>query len=269
MEKTDKVYTGTLWAMKARGERICALTAYDYPTARILDEAGVDVVLVGDSLGNVVLGHETTLSVTREDMVRHTEAVARGVKRALVVADMPFLSYQPSADEAVRNAGRLLQSGAQAVKLEGGRHYAATVERMVAAGIPVMGHLGYTPQSVHVFGSHVIQGRTEEEVSDLAENVRALQEAGCFSIVLECIPAGLAAGITRELRIPTIGIGAGPDCDGQVLVLHDMLGLTFGPKLKHARVYADVREQISRAVSSYVADVREGGFPRPEESFEG
>jgi len=264
----DKINVDTLRQMKAEGRKICALTAYDYPSARILDEVGIEILLVGDSLANVVLGYETTLSATMKDMARHTAAVARGATRALVVADMPFLSYHPSAREALRNAGRLLQSGARAVKLEGGSDLAATVRQLVSAGIPVMGHLGYTPQSVHLFGSHVVRGRTEEEGDRLARDALALQEAGCFSIVLECITASLAARITASLQIPTIGIGAGPDCDGQVLVLHDILGLVFGPKLKHVKVYADLKEPIRRAVASYMAEVRGGVFPSPEQSFE-
>lgn len=269
MGSSDRVAIHTLLDMKREGRKICVLTAYDYPSARVLDEAGVDIVLVGDSLANVVLGYATTLCATMEDMIRHTAAVARGVERALLVTDMPFLSYQPSVEEAVRNAGRLLQSGARAVKLEGGKHYVDTIRRIVSAGIPVMGHLGYTPQSVHSFGSRVVRGRTAEEAGRLAEDAKALQEAGCFSIVLECIPASLAERITQSLEIPTIGIGAGAGCDGQVLVLHDILGLVFGPKLKHVKVYADLKEQMSQAVKSYLAEVREGAFPSREQSFKG
>lgn len=269
MQPQKKVTTDLITGMKGEKRKICALTAYDYPSARILDEAGVDLILVGDSLANVVLGHETTLSATMGDMLRHTAAVARGANRALLVADMPFLSYQTSLEEAVRNAGRLLQSGAKAVKLEGGKYFADTIRRIVAAGIPVMGHLGYTPQSVHAFGSRVVRGRTEEEAGRLAGDAKALQEAGCFSIVLECIPASLAQRITQSLEIPTIGIGAGPGCDGQVLVLHDILGLVFGPRLKHVKPYADLKGQMSQAVKSYLEEVREGSFPSKEHIFEG
>jgi 3-methyl-2-oxobutanoate hydroxymethyltransferase len=268
MSPSDRIDLDTLQQMKERGEKICALTAYDYPMARILDEVGVDIILVGDSLANVVLGYETTLPATMEDMVRHTAAVARGVKRALVVSDMPFLSFQPSAEEAVRNAGILLQNGARAVKLEGAKNYAGTIERIVSAGIPVMGHLGYTPQSVHRFGSRVVRGRTQAEANRLLADAKALQEAGCFGIVLECVPLPLAEEITQSLEIPTIGIGAGPHCDGQVLVLHDILGLVFGPRLKHTKVFSDVKEQISQAVKSYLAEVKEGTFPSLKHSFD-
>jgi 3-methyl-2-oxobutanoate hydroxymethyltransferase len=254
--------------MKERGERIAMLTAYDYALAKLLDAAGVPLLLVGDSLGTVMLGHETTLNVTMADMVRHTQAVARGAQRALIVADLPFLSYQVSTEEAMRNAGRLLQEGgAQAVKLEGGLPVAATVRRLVESGIPVMGHLGLTPQSVHQLGGHKVQGRTTEAATRLLADAAALEEAGTFALVLEGIPTPLAARITRRLRIPTIGIGAGPHCDGQVQVLHDLLGLFTDFVPRHARHYADLSPLVTDAVSRYIADVAGGIFPTAQEGF--
>jgi 3-methyl-2-oxobutanoate hydroxymethyltransferase len=246
---------------KKRGERLTMLTAYDATMARLFDSAGVDLLLVGDSLGMVIMGESDTLGVTLDDMVRHTRAVRRGVERALVVADMPFLTYQVSTEEAVRNAGRLVQEGgAQAVKLEGGTPILAVVERLVAIGIPVMGHLGLTPQSVHRLGGYRQQARTEEEARSLVSQARALQEAGAFAIVLESVPAAVAREVTESLAIPTIGIGAGPHCDGQVLVSYDLLGLTaYAPSF--ARQYADLSAAISKAVQQYVSDVRAGRFP--------
>jgi 3-methyl-2-oxobutanoate hydroxymethyltransferase len=254
--------------MKERGERIAMLTAYDYALAKLLDAAGVPLLLVGDSLGTVLLGHESTLGVTMGDMVRHTQAVARGAQRALVVADLPFLSYQVSPEEAIRNAGRLLQEGgAQAVKLEGGRPMAATVRRLVESGIPVMGHLGLTPQSVNQLGGHKVQGRTIEAATRLLTDAAALEDAGAFAIVLEGIPAPLAARITRRLHIPTIGIGAGPECDGQVQVVHDLLGLFTDFVPRHARRYADLGTLVTDAAGRYIADVVGGSFPTAKESF--
>lgn len=258
----------TIRGMKERGERIAMLTAYDYALAKLLDGAGVPMLLVGDSLGTVVLGHETTLGVTMEDMIRHTQAVARGAQRALIVADLPFLSYQVSTEEAIRNAGRLLrEGGAQAVKLEGGRPQAATVRRLVEAGIPVMGHLGLTPQSVNQLGGHKVQGRTIAAATDLLADADALAAAGAFAIVLEGIPAPLAARVTRRLAIPTIGIGAGAECDGQVQVLHDLLGLFTDFLPRHARRYADLGPLVGEAVARYVADVGARTFPTAKESF--
>lgn len=255
-------------AMKRRRERIAMLTAYDYPTARLLDEAGVPMLLIGDSLGVVVLGYENTLNVTMDDMVRHTQAVVRGARRALIVADLPFLSYQVSEEEALRNAGRLIQAaGAQAVKLEGGVAMAATIRRIVECGIPVMGHIGLTPQSVHQLGGYKVQGKTPEVASRLLEDAAALEQAGAFSLVLECVPAPLAAMITERLRIPTIGIGAGPECDGQVQVLHDILGLFTDFVPRHARRYAEIGELVRSAAGQYAADVAEGVFPTAKESF--
>jgi len=255
---------------KAKGERFAMITAYDYPSARLVEQAGVPAILVGDSLGSVVLGYETTIPVTMEDMLHHTRAVVRGTSRAMVVADMPFMSYQANADEAVRNAGRLLQEGgATAVKLEGGSHVVPLVRRMVECGIPVMGHLGLTPQSVNQFGGHRVQGKTPAAAAKLLNDARALEEAGAFAVVLETIPAPLARMVTERLVIPTIGIGAGPDCDGQVQVFHDLLGVYDDCRpMKHAKRYADLGETIRNAVGAYVEEVRGRAFPTPEHSFE-
>lgn len=263
----DRVTTTKLKAMKARGEKIAMITVYDYSTARIVDAAGIDCILVGDSLGQVMLGYDSTVPVTMDDMVHHTKAVVRGVERALVVGDMPFLSYNISVEEALRNAGRFMQeAGARAVKLEGGE-VAPTVERMVAAGIPVMGHLGLTPQSINVFGRHRIQGKTREAAARLLEDAIKLEEAGAFAIVLETVPAPLAALISRKISIPTIGIGAGAGCDGQVQVLHDLLGWSLDYTPKHARKYADTDSTFAAAFEEYVSDVRAGRFPTEEQSF--
>jgi 3-methyl-2-oxobutanoate hydroxymethyltransferase len=255
--------------MKERGERFAMITAYDYPFARLVEQAGVPIILVGDSLGSVVLGYETTIPVTLDDIVYHTRAVVRATERAIVVADMPFMSYQANADDAVRNAGRLLQEGgATAVKLEGGSHVAPLVRRMVECGIPVMGHLGLTPQSVNQFGGHRVQGRTPAAAAKLLNDARELEEAGAFAVVLETIPAPLARAVTERLAVPTIGIGAGPDCDGQVQVLHDLLGIYDDRrKMKHARQYAVLGETVRDAVRTYIADVGSGAFPSAEESF--
>jgi 3-methyl-2-oxobutanoate hydroxymethyltransferase len=264
----DRVTTTKLRAMKGRGERITMVTAYDYTYARIVDAAGVDVILVGDSLGQVVLGHGSTVPVTMDDMVHHTRAVSRGAERALVVGDMPFLSYNVSVEDALRNAGRLMQDGgARAVKLEGGE-VGETVERMVAAGIPVMGHLGLTPQSINVFGRHRVQGKTREAASRMLEDARRLEEAGIFALVLETVPTALAALISRKLSIPTLGIGAGVGCDGQVQVITDVLGLTPGYTPKHARRYAEGADLFTSAMQQYIEDVRKGAFPGEEHSFE-
>lgn len=254
--------------MKRRGERIAMLTAYDYSTARILDEAGAPMLLVGDSLGMVVLGYETTLSVTVDDMVRHTQAVVRGSSRALVVSDMPFMSYQASIEDAVRNAGRLIkETGAQAVKLEGGATVASTIRRIVDAGIPVMGHIGLTPQSIHQLGGYKVQGKTLAVASRLILDAKALEDAGAFSMVLEGVPAPLAAHISHALSVPTIGIGAGPGCDGQVQVIHDLLGLFSDFVPRHAKRYAELHPTILGAVQRYMADVAAGSFPTDKESF--
>ncbi len=249
-------------------QKIICLTAYDFPTARLLDEAGVDVVLVGDSLGMVVLGYENTLPVTVEEMLHHARAVRRGVKRALLVVDMPYGSYQIDKAESVRHAVRFLkEAGAEAVKIEGGERRMDLIARLVEAEIPVMGHIGLTPQSLHAFGGFRVQGKTIEAADQLMRDARAVEAAGAFSIVLESIPRELAAEITRELRIPTIGIGAGPECDGQILVLHDLIGLGSGHTPKFLHHYANVGEIISRAVSEYADDVRNGRFPSNEESY--
>ena len=263
-----RVTVPELARMRAAGHRIVAITAYTTPEARCCDAAGVDVVLVGDSLGRAVLGLPDELGVTVEDMERHTAAVARGVRRALVVADLPFLSYQAEPAEAVRNAGRLVRAGASAVKLEGGLAMAGTVERIVAAGIPVVGHLGFTPQSVRRFGGARVQGRDRREAEQLLADARALEAAGASALVLELIPAEVAAGVTAAVGLPTIGIGAGPGCNGQILVLHDVVGLSARvPRL--ARVYADLGQAMSAAVAAYARDVRGGAFPAPENSHDG
>jgi 3-methyl-2-oxobutanoate hydroxymethyltransferase len=255
-------------AMKKRGEKIAMLTAYDYPTARLLDETEVPVILVGDSLGMVVLGYDSTLPVTMADMIHHTKAVVRGSQRAHVVADMPFMSYQAGPEDALRNAGRLMQeAGAQSVKLEGGTTVAETVRRLVEAGIPVMGHIGLTPQSLHQFGGYKVQGKTPAAAVKLLNDAQALDEAGTYAIVLETIPAALAKLITERVSVPTIGIGAGPHCDGQVQVLHDMLGLYPDFVPKHAKQYAQLALDIGRAVREYMTEVAEGRFPTDKESF--
>ena len=253
--------------MKRRGERIAMLTAYDYPSARFVEAAGVPMILVGDSLGMVVLGYSSTIPVTMDAMVHHAKAVVRGTQRAMVVVDLPFLSYQASADDAVRNAGRMLQeAGAQGVKLEGGEPMAPTVRRLTQVGIPVQGHIGLTPQSVNQFGGYRVQGKTVSAAAQLVRDAEALQAAGAFSVVLEGVPAELAALITQRLTIPTIGIGAGPHCDGQVQVFHDMLGYypDFAPR--HAKRYARLGDVIKAAVADYVAEVTAGSFPTMEHS---
>ncbi|HTT71333.1 MAG TPA: 3-methyl-2-oxobutanoate hydroxymethyltransferase [Anaeromyxobacteraceae bacterium] len=261
-----------LRAMKANGAKIAMVTAYDASMARLVDEAGADAILVGDSLGMVFQGHDSTLAVTLEQMVYHTAAVRRGLARssgrAHLTADMPFGSYQASADEAVKAAVRLVaEGGAEAVKLEGGEEFAGVVRRIVRAGVPVMGHLGLTPQSVHALGGYRVQGKDAEEATRLLRDARALADAGCFALVLECIPAELARLITGQLALPTIGIGAGPACDGQVLVLNDLLGLDSAFKPKFVRRFADLSGSIAAALGSYVGAVRDGSFPAEEHSF--
>ena len=262
-----RVTTRDLRLMKRRGERIPMLTAYDYTSARLVEAAGVPVILVGDSLGQWLLGYETTLPVTMGDMIHHVKAVIRGTEKAHVVADMPFMSYQADAAEAVRNAGRMLQEGgAQSVKLEGGAAVAPTVRKLVDAGIPVMGHVGFTPQSFNQLGGFRVQGKLPREAAALIEDAAALEEAGCHSMVVEMVPAQLAALITDRLSVPTIGIGSGVHCDGQVQVFHDMLGLAGDFAPKHARMYTDLGATIRDAVSAYAADVRASSFPSDEES---
>ena len=249
-------------------KKITCLTAYDYPTARLLDEAGVDVLLVGDSLGMVVLGYESTLPVSIDEMLHHTRAVRRGTRRALVVADMPYGSYHTDTAESLRNAMRFVkEAGAEAVKVEGGERRLELIVRLTEAEIPVMGHVGLTPQSVNALGGYRVQGKTTDAAEQLLRDARAVEAAGAFAVVLEAVPRELAAQITRELRIPTIGIGAGPDCDGQILVIHDLLGLTFGATPKFARQYANVGELISNAAREYCQDVRGGTFPSDAESY--
>jgi 3-methyl-2-oxobutanoate hydroxymethyltransferase len=248
--------------------KIVCLTAYDYPTARFVDEAGVDIVLVGDSLGMVVLGYENTLPLTMEEMLHHTRAVRRGVRKALLVADMPYGSFHGDKSEAVHNAVRFVkEAGAEAVKIEGGERRMDLIAQLVEAEIPVMGHIGLTPQSMHAFGGFRVQGKSVEAAEQLLRDARAVEAAGAFSIVVESVPREIAARITSELRIPTIGIGAGPECDGQILVLHDMIGLSVGHTPKFARRYANVGEAIRNAVGAYADDVREGSFPSDEESY--
>ncbi len=254
--------------MKGEGKKITMLTAYDYPTALILDEAGVDVILVGDSLGNVILGYPNTIPVTMDDMVRHCAAVSRAVKRALVVGDMPFMSYA-TPELALKNAGRLVQEGGvEAVKLEGGREAASTVRLLVDNGVPVMGHIGLTPQSIHKFGGYKVQGRTAEAAKKLLEDAKALEKAGVFSIVLECIPWKVAKMITESVSVPTIGIGAGVYCDGQVLVTHDLLGFFEGFKPKFVKQYCNIKKFIMDAVVAYLNEVRSGAYPTLEHSYE-
>ena len=263
-ESTKRIRVPDLIEKKRRGEKIVVLTAYDASMARILDQAGVDVLLVGDSLGNVILGFDTTLPVTLDAMVHHSAAVSRGATRALVVADMPFLSFQVNVEEAVRNAGRLMRDGgAAAVKLEGGRPVLDAVRRLVSIGIPVMGHLGLLPQSVHQLGGYRQQATREEDAARLLEDALALEAAGAFAIVLEAIPAALAGEVSAALRIPTIGIGAGPHCDGQVLVCYDMLGLSQGIVPPFVKKYAELGESVAKAAEDFAEDVRQGRFPAP------
>jgi len=263
-----KVTVPEIMNMKQEGEKITALTAYDYSFARILDQAGVDILLVGDSLGSVIQGQESTLPVTLEEMIYHTKAVVRGRNRALVVADMPFLSFQVSLEEAKRNAGRFLQEArAEAVKIEGGVTVHQTIEEIVQMGIPVMGHVGLTPQSIHRFGGYKVQGKERKQREIILQDALAVEEGGAFSIVLEGIPMDLAKEITQRLSIPTIGIGAGVNCDGQILVVHDMLGLfdKFTPKF--VKRYADLKGIMADAVKNYISDVRKENFPDEKHSF--
>ncbi|TMQ51274.1 MAG: 3-methyl-2-oxobutanoate hydroxymethyltransferase [Candidatus Eisenbacteria bacterium] len=253
--------------MKAERVRIVSVTAYDYPSARLADEAGVDLILVGDSLGMVVLGYESTIPVTLSEMAHHLKAVVRAQPRALVVADLPFLSFQTSAEDAVRNSGRLMKRGAEAVKLEGGRRMLLQIEAILAADIPVLGHLGLTPQSVHQFGGYRVQGRGREAADALLEDALALERAGCFSIVLEGVPLELGREITEALKIPTIGIGAGVHCDGQVLVLHDLIGMSFSKPARFVRRYAEAGDIIRNAITAFREDVRAGRYPSIEESY--
>lgn len=262
------VTTRSLLEMKEKGERIVALTCYDALFARLLDASGIDILLVGDSLNQVLAGASSTLSASLEQMIYHTTIVRRGTERAMVICDMPFLSYQISPDEALRNCGRAMkETGCQAVKVEGGQPIAPTVRRLVDAGIPVMGHIGLTPQSVHALGGYHVQGRDDATADRLRADAKALEDAGAFAVVLELLPAPLSSQITKSLTIPTIGIGAGPACDGQVLVLHDMLGLNEQFSAKFVKKYAALAEDVREAARLFAAEVREGRYPGPEHSF--
>ena len=254
--------------MKQRGEKIPMLTAYDYVTAKLMDEAGIPFILVGDSLGMVMLGYKSTIQVTMDDMLHHIKAVVRGTEKALVVGDMPFMSYHVSISESLHNAGRIIQEGgAQAIKLEGGEQVAGIVERIVGCGIPVMGHLGLTPQSSYQLGGFKVQGKTPEAARQLLKDALALQQAGAFSLVLECVPSSLAKMITQELTIPIIGIGAGPDCDGQVQVVSDILGLYTDFVPKHTSPFAHLAEEIKKAVSDYASRVKDSSFPTEKQGY--
>ncbi|PIR15387.1 MAG: 3-methyl-2-oxobutanoate hydroxymethyltransferase [Elusimicrobia bacterium CG11_big_fil_rev_8_21_14_0_20_64_6] len=265
---SKSVTIATLLDMKRKGVKIAMLTAYDFPTARMAEEAGVDVILIGDSVGMTKLGYESTLPVTIDEILHHTKAVKRGASRALLVADMPYLSYEIDHKEAVRNAGRLLkEGGAHAVKVEGGMEVAATIKEFLKINVPVFGHIGLTPQAVNRLGGYKVQGRSPEAAEKILTEARILEGAGCCAVVLECVPADLAKEITKRLQIPTIGIGAGPHCDGQVLVSDDMLGLTESGPTKFVKRYADLRAQSLKAIGDYCREVRDGVFPGPEHSF--
>lgn len=266
--QVKKVTTNTLQTMKQNGEKISMLTSYDYSMARIVDEAGIDIILVGDSASNVMVGHETTLPVTLEEMIYHAKGVVNGVGRALVVVDLPFGSYQGDSFKALKSAIRIMkEAGAHSVKMEGGKEIRESIERVLSAGIPVMGHLGLTPQSIYKFGTYVVRAKEKDEAAQLIEDAKLLEQTGCFAIVLEKIPAQLAAKVSKEVSIPVIGIGAGPDVDGQVLVIHDMLGINkeFNPRF--LRRYADLHSVMLGAVTNYISDVRKGEFPNEQESY--
>jgi 3-methyl-2-oxobutanoate hydroxymethyltransferase len=264
----EKITVRSFTKFKQRGEKIAMLTAYDYFTARILDEIGMDSVLVGDSANMVFYGSPNTLSITMDQMIYHTKAVSTAVKRALVIADMPFLSYQPSTEHAVSNAGRFLkEGGADAVKMEGGLEMIDTVKRVIEVGIPVMGHIGLTPQSINRFGGYTVRGKSEEERKYLLESAKKMEQVGCFSVLIESVPRELAEEITHSLKVPSIGIGAGLGCDGQVLVVNDILGLFQDFKPKFVRRYAELGEKIKKACKTYLNDVKSGKFPSEEESY--
>lgn len=268
-QRPEKVTAPSLKASKERGEKLVCITAYDFPTAKVVDEAGIDIILVGDSIGNVVMGYGNTVPVTVEEIVMHTRAVRRGTQRALLVADMPYGSYHTGEDDAVRVALRLIKEGAaEAVKLEGGKKRASIVRRLVHEEIPVMGHIGLTPQAVNALGGYRVQGKTKEAAMELVEDAIALEEAGAFAIVLEVIPREIAKIITETVSIPTIGIGAGSDCDIQVIVFHDLVGFSFGKLPRFVRKYADLRETITEAITRFAEDVRNGEYPNNEESYE-
>jgi 3-methyl-2-oxobutanoate hydroxymethyltransferase len=267
-KEIKRVTTHSLQAMKGLDEKIAMLTAYDYTMAKIVDDAGIDIILVGDSASNVMAGHETTLPITLDQMIYHASSVVRAVNRALIVVDLPFGSYQGNSKEALSSAIRIMkESGAHAVKLEGGVEIAESVSRILTAGIPVMGHLGLTPQSIYKFGTYTVRAKQEAEAQKLREDALKLQELGCFGVVLEKIPAVLAAEVTKSLQIPTIGIGAGQHCDGQVLVIHDMLGLNQGFRPRFLRQYASLYEVMNNAIKSYVGDVKSKNFPNDKEQY--
>ena len=267
-KEVKRVTTRTLQDMKLRGEKIAMLTAYDFSMARLVDAAGVDVILVGDSASNVMAGHETTLPITLDQMIYHASSVIRGTDRALVVVDLPFGSYQGNSKEALTSAIRVMkETGAHAIKLEGGEEVVESVKRILSAGVPVMGHLGLTPQSIYKFGTYVVRAREEEEANKLIHDAHLLQEAGCFAIVIEKVPAALATRVANELSIPIIGIGAGGGVDGQVLVLHDMLGINTEFKPRFLRNYLNLQEQITGAIGNYVQDVKSKDFPNAGESY--
>lgn len=267
-KEVKKVTTNTLQKMKADGEKISMLTAYDFSFARLFDQAGIDVILVGDSASNVMAGHETTLPLTLEQMIYHAQCVIRGVNRSLVVVDMPFGTYQSNSDIALASAIRIMkETGAHSLKMEGGAEILDSIRKVVDAGIPVMGHLGLTPQSIYKFGTYTVRAKEEGEAQKLREDALLLQQAGCFAIVLEKIPAALAAEVSQSLHIPTIGIGAGVQCDGQVLVMHDMLGINTEFKPRFLRKYLNLHEQITTAVQQYISDVKDRDFPNEQESY--
>ena len=267
-KEIKKVTTNTLQKMKAAGEKISMLTAYDFSFAKIIDGAGIDVILVGDSASNVMAGHETTLPITLDQMIYHASSVIRGVDRCLVVVDLPFGSYQSNSDIALASAVRIMkETGAHSIKLEGGEEVIESVKKIVSAGIPVMGHLGLTPQSIYKFGTYNVRAKEEDEANKLRNDAKLLEEAGCFAIVLEKIPAALSKEVAESLTIPTIGIGAGGDCDGQVLVMHDMLGINTEFKPRFLRQYLNIHEQATKAVQQYINDVKKRGFPNESESY--
>ena len=267
-QEYKRITTNVLQEMKARDEKISMLTSYDYTLAKIVDDAGIDVILVGDSASNVVAGHETTLPITLDNMIYHASSVVRAVKRSLVVVDLPFGSYQGDSQRALESSIRIMkESGAHAVKLEGGSEIIESIERILTAGIPVMGHLGLTPQSIYKFGTYTVRAKENTEAKKLVEDAKLLEKTGCFSIVLEKIPAKLAKKVARSVKIPIIGIGAGPDVDGQVLVLHDMLGMTHEFNPRFLRRYLNLYKDINGAVESYVRDVKSGNFPNEEEQY--
>jgi 3-methyl-2-oxobutanoate hydroxymethyltransferase len=267
-KQVRKITTHTLQLMKDRGEKISMLTAYDFSFARIFDAAGIEVILVGDSASNVMAGHETTLPITLDQMIYHAASVVRGIDRCLVVVDMPFGSYQGNSKEAVASAIRIMkETGAHAVKMEGGEEVAESIKRIISTGIPVMGHLGLTPQSIYKFGTYTVRAREEAEAIKLKKDALLLQEAGCFGLVLEKIPASLAREVTESLQIPTIGIGAGSHCSGQVLVMHDMLGINTEFKPRFLRQYLNLNESITKAVGNYIRDIKSGDFPNQQEQY--